>query len=368
MKHLSKLFALVLGATLLTACGGSPSNDPSELPEFDRKEFLRHYAEEIIQPAVGELSVQAAALKIAVDALVGQKSPEQLARAREAWDQTYRAWVRVSMLNFGPGGTEGRRRTLSEEVAVFPVSTRGIENKIAAAEFVFDDAKRNTRGFLAVEYLLFNPAASETLLEPFDANRATYLQKTVEHLVGQIERLRGAWEGEYAAAFIANDGTDAQSSTTQLFNEMVRNFEDLRDKKIGIPLGLIAGQSTPQPDLAESPHSGKSLDYLLLNYATVVDLWRGKKPNGEDGPGWEEYLRATEGGAALMDTIDRQFAAIDAIVARIPEDRNLRELAQAREPSLVELHGASQTLTRYLKGDVSSLLGLAITFSTGDGD
>ena len=107
---------------------------------------------------------------------------------------------------------------------------------------------------------------------------------------------------------------------------------------------------------------------MLLNYATIVNLWLGGKIDGEDGIGWEEYLLSVEGGEVLVEKIKQQFDKIDGIIERIPQEQGLHKLALQNNPELVELHKEMQQLTRYLKGDSSSLMSLAITFSSGDGD
>mgnify|MGYP001791550541 CR=1 FL=1 len=359
----NQLLAIIL--LLCTACG-SGEEKPSDT--FDRQAFLENYAHNIIQPEAEALLGEAMQLQSTIDTLVGQKTVEHLQEAQTQWDETYRAWIKVCMLNFGPGGTEGRRRTLLEEVALWPIDVEGIKEKIEATDPSFNDSKRNTRGLLTVEYLLFATDDADSALNRLEENRATYLQKTVDRLVEQLASFSQAWQGDYAAEFVANDGTDAKSSTTQMFNETVRNFETLRDAKLGVPMGLIAGQSGPQPTLAEARFSQKSLDYLLLNYATIVDLWHGRNGSGEDGLGWNEYLLSIEGGEELVTTIQQQFDEINSIIERIPKEQGLGELALANNPEMAELHQAMQQLTRYLKGDSSSLLSLAITFSSGDGD
>ncbi|MEM6845125.1 MAG: imelysin family protein [Bacteroidota bacterium] len=356
---------LIIGLVLSTACR---SGEEEQSDTFDRRAFLENYAHNIIQPAAEDLLEEAEELQSAVDTLVGQKTVEHLQEAQTQWDETYRAWIKVCMLNFGPGGTEGRRRTLVEEVALWPIDVEGIEEKIRATDPSFNDSQRNTRGLLTVEYLLFAKDDADSVLTQLGENRGSYLQKTVDRLVEQLTSFNQAWQGDYATEFIASDGTDAKSSTTQMFNETVRNFEAVRDAKLGIPMGLIAGQSGPQPTLAEARFSQKSLDYLLLNYATIVNLWHGRHGNGEDGLGWEEYLLSIEGGEELVTTIQQQFDKIDSIIESIPKEQGLGELAQANNPEMAELHQAMQQLTRYLKGDSSSLLSLAITFSSGDGD
>ncbi|MEM6814839.1 MAG: imelysin family protein [Bacteroidota bacterium] len=335
---------------------------------FDQSLFLENYAYNIILPSIDRLIKASGHMQNAVVALNENRNAESLIEAQQAWDKTYSAWIKISLLNFGPGGSEGRRRILSEEVALWPVSVNGIEEKIKSEDPELNDSKRNTRGLLAIEYLLFNEDSDDLLKSPQLDNRLNYLVKIVEKLGAQISQFNKDWQENYLTTFIENYGTAVKSSTTLMFNEMVRGFEAIRDIKLGIPMGLIAGQSGPQPELAEARFSRKSLEYLLTSYTNIVSFWEGKNDNEEDGIGWEEYLQSVEGGGELVKKIHEKFTKIDSIIERIPVGQNLDELAMSNNTELIELYTELQELTRYFKGESSSLLSLAITFSSGDGD
>lgn len=335
---------------------------------FDQSLFLENYAYNIILPSLERLTKESGHLQNAVIALNQNRDAENLVKAQQAWDKTYSAWIKISLLNFGPGGAEGRRRTLSEEVALWPISVNGIEEKIKSEDSDLNDSKRNTRGLLAIEYLLFHEDPASILESSQLSDRLNYLERIVEKLDAQLSQFDKDWQDNYLTTFVENYGTTVKSSTTLMFNEMVRSFEALRDIKLGIPMGLVAGQSGPQPELAEARFSRKSLEYLLTSYTSIVSFWEGKKENGEDGIGWEEYLRSVEGGEELVKKIREKFTKINSIIETIPADLSLGELAMNNNSELTELYAELQELTRYFKGESSSLLSLAITFSSGDGD
>ena len=354
---------LLLHLTCLCIASSCSENAP-----FERATLLDNYANHIIIPALNDLSRSSTSLTGAVAQLDSSKSQEHLSNAQAAWDRTYQAWIKVSHLNFGPGGSEGRRRSILEEVALWPIDLEGIEEKIESAAPDLNDAKRNTRGLLTAGYILFSEGPSNLLAASEVTNRLNYLVLVVKELDQEFKRLQQEWISSYAETFVGNDGTSVKSSTTLMFNEMARSMETLRDLKLGIPMGLIAGQSGPQPDLAEARFSQKSLAYLLLNYEALVSFWRGTRFNGEEGIGFEEYLQSVEGGKTLVDQINAQCQKIDAIVSKVPSNQTLAQLAQNNDPRLTELYQELQGLTRLLKAESSSLLGLAITFSSGDGD
>ena len=356
---------LLLVSLFFSAC---QSNNDVDEPTFDRANLLGNYASNIFQPATQAVLNRTQALLKSVGTFRENPSAGTLKAAQERWDATYRAWLRVSTLNFGPGGTEGLRRTLVEEVALWPVNTAGVEQKLSEEAPSVTDGKRNTRGLLAVEYLLFGLGSDEAAVAQFTDARFTYLEIVVNKLLEDFERLSTAWNGAYGEQFIAATGTDVKSSSTQMFNELNRSLEALRDVKFAIPMGLIAGQSKAQPELAEARFSRNSLAYLQLHYQAIVDQWYGRSLAGEDGVGWEEYLLSVPEGPRLVQKIKDQFTIVETLFDQLPEGASLQDLAQEPPAEITQLQQALQQLTRYLKSDSSSLLSLAITFSTGDGD
>jgi hypothetical protein len=46
----------------------------------------------------------------------------------------------------------------------------------------------------------------------------------------------------------------------------------------------------------------------------------------------------------------------------------MSELIRSNPQALVALHTEMQKLTRFIKSEMSSLLGISITYSSGDGD
>ncbi len=358
-KKLLFLFTL-LGLLFNVSC-----NQP---PAFERSSFLENYAHNIVLPSIENVVQMAHNLQKATTNLGKKRDAESLKLAQSAWDQAYSAWLKMKLLNFGPGGPEGRRRTILEEVGLWPVDVEGIEEKIQTGDFQLNDAKRNTRGLLAAEYLLFEETPAGILQSPEIDKRLDYLNLIIEKLVLQLDELQKAWQNDYLSKFLQNDGTEVKSSTTLMFNEMVRCFEALRDVQLGIPMGLIAGQSGPQPELAEARFSKNSLKYLLAGYENLISFWEGKKHTEEDGIGWEEYLLSVEGGPALVENIRARLVKIDDIIDRIPQDQNFELLAVNDDPALTEFYHELKELTPYFKGASSSLLSLAITFSSGDGD
>jgi hypothetical protein len=167
---------------------------------------------------------------------------------------------------------------------------------------------------------------------------------------------------------VAGTQTDAGSSTALLYNEFVRSYEMAKNAKLGLPLGLRAGQIRSEPRLVEALYSGHSREALEAYLSAIFDVYLGNSDSGK-GPafGWKQYLENVEGGKELVASTETQMDAVRQAMNQIPVRPSLS--AQVSQPeAMVRLHTELQKLTRFYKSDMSSLMGIAITYSSGDGD
>jgi predicted lipoprotein len=274
----------------------------------------------------------------------------------------------VNSFNFGPGGEQGLNKSITEEAGTWPTNTALIESNITAANYALNDFNRDNRGFHAIDYLLFADDATTTLATFEDASRRAYLLAVSTRLNQQITALNNAWTSDYLDEFVSNSGTDVGSSTSLLYNEFVKSFEALKNFKIALPLGLRAGQTQVEPHLVEARYSAYSLPAFRAHYATIIDLWYGRTSTGNDGLGWRDYLENVEGGPDLIASTEAQIVLIDNALESISDSPSLEEQITTNFDALNNLHARLQQHTRYFKSDMSSILGITITFSSGDGD
>lgn len=325
--------------------------------------MLRFYADNLIRPAYAALLTETDKLKNASADFNAQPDANGLENLRLLWIEAYTAWQSANAYNFGPAGEEGLRKSLVEEIGTFPANTAKIEAFIAANDVSLNNFNRDTRGFLAIEYLLFNN--SDLLLT--DANRRNYLGAITGHLHDRVAEVKNAWS-TYANGFVAADGTDVGSSTSLLYNEFVRSYEGIKNFKVGLPAGKRPGQTTAEPALAEAYYSGQSLAFLKKHLDAIEAIYYGRAATGVDSTGFREYLDFVVGGPQLIASTEAQWAKVKAAVDAVPTDKPLAQLMAEGHPSIDTLHTELQKHTRFFKSDMSSLLGIAITFSSSDGD
>lgn len=368
MKNLIRLLlSLCVSTGLFWACTNN-GNDPSN--DFDRKAMLENFATNLIKPAYQDLQSKVIELQAAVNNFNENPTNERLTAMQTVWENAYFTWQFANAYNFGPAGEQGTQKGLIEEIGTFPISSSKIENAITNNNANFNDFNRDARGFLAIEYLIFDLNNDHTtIVNNFASqNRKNFLSNAVNNLKTRVDEVVSAWNITYTNDFTGNDGTDVGSSTSQLYNEFVKSYESLKNFKVGLPLGKRPGQTQTEPQLVEAYYSGKSLKMIENHLLAIENIWYGKAKNGTDGIGFKEYLVSVEGGDALISSTETQLAAIKNTLNSIPENPKFSTQIGTNFTNLDNLHTELQKHTRFFKSDMSSLLGIAITFSSGDGD
>lgn len=366
-KTLLPLF-FALCASLFFACGDKDGNSE---PNFDRSAMLRNYADNLIKPAYNDLSTEIAILKTAINAFVANPSVSTLNASQEAWLKTYKTWLYASAYNFGPAGPEGLDKRLSIEIATFPASSEGIETAISNGTTSVDLFNRDTRGFFGVEYLLFDlNEDNASIVSKFEASqdRKTYLINIINDIQTRVKTVSDAWNGTYFNEFVNNTGTDAGSSTSQLYNNFVLSFETIKNVKIELPLGKRPGQETIAPQLVEAYYSGESLEMMKIHLATIEAIYYGTSKTGTTGIGFKDYLETVEGGPELITSTATQLTNVKNALQAIPLTPSLSEQIQNNPQPIEEFRVELQKHTRFFKSEMSSKLGISITYSSGDGD
>ncbi|MFN4084916.1 MAG: imelysin family protein [Spirosomataceae bacterium] len=355
---------LLIGLLPLWGCDSTQNGDPNQ--DFDRKALLENMANDLIIPAFSTLQQKVTTMETAIRNFTQNPNATTLATAQQAWEEAYIAWQSCNAYNFGPGELPVFG-TLTDNIGVFPVSTLKIENNITNQNLSFDNFDRDARGFLALDYLLFDLGGNERVLPKFsNSTRREYTLRVAQDIASKVATVVTGWQS-YKNTFVSNTGTDAGSSTAVLYNEFVKSFEAAKNFKVQLPAGQRAGQTSPEPTRVEAYYSGKSLLFLSAHLTAIQNIWEGKKANGQDGVGFEEYLAAVEGGPELITQTRNQLTSVRQAKSRVPAG-SLSQTIQTNLSIVQDLGVELQKQTRFYKSDMASLLGIAITFNSGDGD
>ncbi|WP_291723363.1 imelysin family protein [Bernardetia sp.] len=357
------VFFTTLSVLGLSSCG---TDTETEKTEFDRKELLENIATNLIVPSYQNLNTNTASFAEAIQSFVQNPSITTLENAQNTWKTAYLSFQDANAYNFGPA--QGTLGSLTENVGTFPASQTKIENYIAAGDASLSNFDRDARGFLGAEYLLFGKETNENILEKYtDQNRKEYLLAVVQNIKSEVEKVNTAWQNGYTQEFINNTGTDAGGGVSILFNEWNKSFESIKNFKLGLPLGRRAGQTQSDATLVEAYYSEESVTFLKAHFANIERIWYGKSLNGQDGVGFEEYLESVEGGETLVAETKTQLEAVNQVMNSLPNE-SLQTQIQSNPTPANDLLTEMQKLTRFFKSEMTSLLGITITYDSGDGD
>ena len=359
---------LTLGILFLFACQQKVGDVKDN--NFNRAELLAQAADNIIMPAMEATYMTAFNLQNATTDFVNNPTASNLLIAQEKWKLMASNWQNINMFNFGPAGEMGVNKSLNEEAGTFPINTTKIENYILANDTSFNNFDRDARGIYAIEFLLFGlnqnltEITKDYALSPF---RRDYLKACVNKLNQQIGQVYNAWNGSFINEFKSNSGTDIGSSISSFYNEFLKSYEGLKNFKFGIPLGLRPGQTAVAPEKVEAYYSGYSLELAFAHWSQLKNIWEGRGLNGKKGIGFKDYLATISGGNTLIEATEIQMAQIDKAFGNIPHKPLSKNIQDDFEKVNV-VHTELQKHTRFFKSDLSSLIGIAITYSSGDGD
>lgn len=357
---MKKIFILLcIGWIGLVGCEEGENNKKKDA--FDRKIMLENYASKIIIPSYEKLKEHTSRLQQALNTLGDAPTLTNLEVAQKTWKEAYLAWQSANAFNFGPA--ESSFGTLLDEIGTFPCSVSKIENYISRGDNSFQNFDRDARGFIAIEYLIFSiENRQEAILSLLQnsTNRRAYLKALGMRLHNEVSKVSTAWSS-FKNDFIKNSGTDAGSSTAELYNEFVKSYESIKNFKIGLPAGKRPGQTKTEPHLVEAYYSGTSVEMLKAHFQAIEKIWRG------EGVGFRDYLMTVEGGKNLVTATEAQLLTTQQAIAELPTGR-LSETIEKNFSKVSKVHEELQRLTRFFKSDMSSLLGISITYDSGDGD
>lgn len=367
IKAISKFTTLILFLGLCSLGFSSCDNDTGEMmtPGFDRAGLLSSIGNELIIPNFTALQSSVDDMARAAEAFVQMSTEEKLLTLRQAWEQAVVDHQHCSAFGFGPANL--LLGPYAEVLGVFPVNEVEVEQNLLNPNFdLANSFDRDIRGFYTIEYLIFGDGVSNAdLIAGFDQNRKDYLILIIGELESTFDNIVTEWTNGYLQSFIENDGTAAGSSISLLYNSFVKDYENLKNFKVELPAGLSAGQSGPDGQLVEALYSGISSDLIEAHFASSKNIWQGMSRNDEVIIGFDDYLNAVVGGLELVTQTETAIQDIDQVIADLPRGR-LSE--QVDNSILGDLRDQLQANTANFKSSMSSLLGISITFNSGDGD
>lgn len=369
------LASIVIGTLGLSACDSGGSNDPGPdpTPAFDRTEMLINIGHNIIIPAYQSFQVAVDALDDATKAFAADPAVATLASLRTALNASWLSWQDVAPFQFGPADGVALRGALN----TYPTDTDQVEANIASGNYVLGTvANLSAGGFPAIDYLINGLSDTDEAIVAMytsDANaagRRKYLEDNVAFIKTNTDTVVNDWTspgGNYIGTFLSAEkgGLDVGSSIGEMLNAIVLHYERfIRDGKIGIPAG-VRSSGIPRPKTTEAYYAGHSLELAIASVKALDRVYQGTGPNDVDGIGLDEHLQFLE-AADLSSDIKTAFTEVIASLEQLSDP--LSAQIESDLDSVIAVFTEMQELVVLLKADMTSMLGITITYQDNDGD
>ena len=359
------LSLFIIGFTITSCKKKSEKNNHINEGDFDRSAMLTDVADLIIIPNFEVLQTEVNELKSAIVSFNETTDESNLNTVRTAWVDVAMAHQHCSAFGFGPGKL--LLRSYSSVLGVFPVNETAVEANITDESFDLSNSfSKDVRGIYTIEYLIYREGLTDDeIIRSFDDDRKNYLLLITNELKSNFDKIVSEWNGSYRSEFISSTGTSAGSSLSLYYNEFVKDYENLKNFKLELPAGLTAGFETPDPTLVEAYYSGISRDLIVEHFKSSTNIWSGTTKDGTNIRGFEEYLAILVGGPELAAQTNTAIREIKELINDLPIGNLSDNISDA---SIEALRDKLQDNTANFKSSLSSILGISITYSSGDGD
>ena len=337
---------------------------------YDRKAMLEFTAKNTIIPLYGDMYQAVKSHDSTLQSFAENQSEQNAQELRNSWRRMAEAWQYVVFFDFGPAQMSDG--SLFQNIGTFPASALKIESSINAKDTSFRNFDRDSRGLYALDYLIFKDSVSFIQSIKDQPFKLAYMKAVSRNILSRVETVLNQWQGVYGTAFINNDGAQAGSSISELYNAFVFHFEVMKNYNLGLPMGKRAGQVSSEPGKVEGYYSGFSTALLQAKYTALRHLWFGYarlslatslSPNG-----FKEYILSVENGPRLAQDTELQWNVIGTGISTIDAQVPLHTMIIGQSSQLEQIFLEMTKHTRFIKSEMSSLLGISITYASGDGD
>jgi len=376
MNNLTGLYRsilLLITLSVISACDDGGENGGGSTESFDQQALLSNIGENYILPAYTQLNADLTNLESSVAAFANTPDVSNLNTIREHFKSAYKNWQYCSMLEFGPADAIILRGSMN----IYPTNTTLIESNIESGSYNLDAASNTAaKGLPALDYLLYGIGFDEAEIVEFytdndaGAARLQYLQNVATDIKVKVEGVLQDWSasgGNYINTFSTNTGTSVGSSLGMMVNAFLLDYERfVRDGKIGIPAGIRSSGVT-RPTAVEGRFSEMSKELAIESLLAYQKLILGNSiGNDAQGQGFDDYLQALD-RAQLSSDISSQITTISNALNNL-EDRPLQVTIAANNQSVLDVYTEMQKLVVLMKVDMTSALGILISYQDNDGD
>jgi hypothetical protein len=306
------------------------------------------------------------------EVFTSQPSEQGLSDLRNLWLNTTLSWQDVALFDFGAANYI----LLKAQTNAYPADSVLIENNIIAGTWNLDYSDNyDAKGLQGLDYLLNKRGLTESEKVIFltgTQNAKDYLNALTDDLLNNINYVHDGWSNDVTDFINDYESNSDGSSISTLVNAMCLHYEFyVRRGKVGLPLGVFnAFSQTEMPEIVECYHYGQSLPFAKRAIESLKKYINGVNYSTlENGIGLDDYMDfvgATANNENLSTVINSQ---IDEILSQL---NNLNDPFSSEilnnKPQVQTTYETMQNLVPYIKVDMTSALGVLITYADNDGD
>jgi predicted lipoprotein len=374
---------------------GRGATDPlePEIPEeaFSKAAFLRQVADCTLA-RYRDFEAHAQALDAAAKANVAEPTEATAAAARGAWLTANASWQVAEIFRFGPAARTADEDPGAEELrdqiyawrfgGRCPVETALVDKLYAGPRF--GSSLINDRGLGAAEYLLFY-SGSDNLCPDYSAinkngtwaalgavetasRKRAYAAAVAADVLDNVRKLLAAWDparGNFRQK-LTQPGSGSvypneQAALNAVWHGIFYIEKEVKDYKLGIPLGVSECVSGLCPEALESRYANVSTANIRQNYAGFRRLFQGCGAH-YTGLGFDDWLDAI--GASELRA--RMLSALGEAQRTIDELEPPLEVSIAQHTDRVwAVYTALKQLTDLMKSEFVSVLDLELPAGAG---
>jgi uncharacterized protein len=371
--------------------GGMPTEPEIPAETFSKAAFLRQIADCAVA-RYEDFQVHAVIFDEAAKA--NWLAPtEQTARAvQEAWRAANASWQVAEVFRFGPAARSSDQdpgaQELRDQIYAWrfggrcPVETALVDELYTSAGF--STSLINQRGLGAAEYLLFYSGSDNQCPDyaainskgtwaalgasELAARKRAYAAAVAADVRKNTQRLLAAWDpaGDNFRKKLTQPGNDSvypneQAALNAVWNGIFYIEKEVKDYKLGIPLGVSECVSGLCPEALESRFANVSTANIGQNYLGFRRLFEGCGGN-YTGLGFDDWLAAIGADdlrARMSSALDGAQEAIDAL------DPPLEVSITQHTDRVWAVYAALKRLTDLLKSEFVTVLNLDLPAGAG---
>ena len=334
---------------------------------FDKQALLINLSDNFITPSIELYKNSVDQLVIATSDFNSDKTPSKLEALKDSWKTALLNWQGISFI----GPSKYLTTTQIELINIFPVDTNSVIDNITNS---YSPSDNDQEGFQAIDYLLYSKNTQETI-DYFTNNSfaSQYLTIVVNNISEITNDVHTKWNNE-KQDFVDDYGSVATGTSISLMvNALNKHYEYyIRRGKFGLPLNVF-DQFTQDvdPHLVECYYYGQSLPFAIKAVESLQNFVNGcAYNNSEDNlTGFDDYLDnvgAQHSGINLSTKINNQFEEILTALNGLNDP--LSDEIQTNKAQADDTYDKLQALVPLLKVDLTSALGVTITYADNDGD